>query len=346
LLIGIIYSASFGNKAKLTIAQGESGSALGYSIKFVGTDKITPREERADFEVSKGQRAFAAFSTSKETRRGNDLQYVRTPFIKKRALSDLYLSLENLTDDSQMNMQSIDLKLGDSVKVDANTIVFAGFDSDENARRLAKFQPITFQIAKGKSYTFKNRIITFDRFDMGQHQGGLASKIGASLIVEYQGKATRVTPTYEPGPSGEHSSPPVEMPGGGTIALSAIKADVGAVQLTYSPSGQIPDIRLGTVLSIKSGEDTMTVMPVFDPATAHGHSLTFLPDSSQLFLIDINAVDSTASYILLPTKKPILATIEFSNKPMINLVWLGFLTIVFGTTLAVVRRMKETGALK
>ncbi|HBC46285.1 MAG TPA: hypothetical protein DCZ43_04495, partial [candidate division Zixibacteria bacterium] len=56
----------------------------------------------------------------------------------------------------------------------------------------------------------------------------------------------------------------------------------------------------------------------------------------------VDAKNDSASYVLIPAQAAALATIELSTKPMINFVWLGFLIIVVGSGLAVVRRMRES----
>jgi cytochrome c biogenesis factor len=58
--------------------------------------------------------------------------------------------------------------------------------------------------------------------------------------------------------------------------------------------------------------------------------------------VDVDARTDSAGFVFVPPQLPTLATIESSTKPMINLVWLGFLTIVVGAGIAVLRRMKES----
>lgn len=342
LLIGIIISSSYGNRTKVSISQDETGKALGYDIKFIGTERISAKEERSYFDVTQGNSTFKAYSTSKEMRRGNQSQYVRTPYIKKYLLSDMYLSLENLTDGGQTEMEPFELKLGESANIAGNTILFSGYDSPENAAKLAKFQPQVFEVRKGESFEVKGMKITFEKFDMGQHESGMASQIGALLHVNYRGKTTDIIPRYEPTGEGQHIAQPVELPGGGSLILTAIKADIGAVTLTYSAGGEIAQIKIGTILKVMSGADSLTISPVFDPAHAHGeHSVTALPNGSQLYLLDVNAATNTASYVIVPPQAAQLATIEVSTKPMINLVWFGFSIIIIGSAISWIRRSQD-----
>jgi hypothetical protein len=343
MLLGVLFSSSFGEKTKATIPAGGARTALGYDIKFVGTERTGAKEEQTNFEVRKGDAVFAAHSVSKEMRRGNDIQVARTPHIKKYLLSDLYLSLENITEGDQINMQPLTLGQGGKADFGDKSIVFAGFDSEENKRLLAKNQPLIFDIAKGETIDISGRKVTFEKFEMAGHEQGMASTVGAVMHVELNGQTTAVTPTYEPLAGGDHRSHAVDLPGGGAIALAAIRADIGAVSLSYSTGEQTEAPKLGTDLLVITDADTARVTPVLDPNTAHGEaSVATFADGSQLFLVDIDARNDSASYVYVPSQEPMLATIEISTKPMINLVWLGFLTIVVGAAVAVYRRMKES----
>jgi cytochrome c-type biogenesis protein CcmF len=343
MLMGIILSSSFGTKTKITIPVGESKSAMGYDIKFLGTDRVGAKEEQTNFEVKHGDEVFTAHSVTKAMGRGDNVQFARTPHIKKYLLSDLYLSLENITEGDQINMQPFTLGIAGKSELGGRQFVFAGFDSDENKRRMAKLQPQVYEVAKGQSFNLGDRKVTFEKFEMGAHESGTASNIGAVLHVEQGGKTTTVTPLYEPMAGGDHRSHPVDMPGGGAIALTAIRADIGSVSLSYSTTKEDISVKLGTHLLIINGADTTKAVPVFDPSSAHGEqSVTTFNDGSQLFLVDIDARNDSATYVYVPSQDPMLATVELSTKPMINLVWLGFLTIVIGAAMSFFRRMKES----
>jgi cytochrome c-type biogenesis protein CcmF len=343
MLIGIMLSSSFGHRTKVTIPAGESRSALGYDVKFVGTERAGEKEELTNFEVRKGNDVFAAHSVTKEMRSGKNMQFARTPHIKKFLLSDLYLSLENISDAGQINMQPFQLGIGGGTQLGGKQFVFTGFDSDKNKELIAKFQPQTFDLGKGESFKLGDRKVTFERFEMGQHEQGMASKIGAVLQVETNGRDTTITPAYEPLAGGDHRSHPVDMPGGGVIALSAIRADIGSVGLSYSATKESPAVEVGIHLMVISGNDTSNVTPTYDPSITHGeNSVATFKDGSQLFLVDVDAGNDSAAFVYIPSQEPMLATIELSTKPMINLVWLGFLTIVVGAVMAVFRRMKES----
>lgn len=78
------------------------------------------------------------------------------------------------------------------------------------------------------------------------------------------------------------------------------------------------------------------------PGMAHNmESMVTLPDSARLFLVAVNARSDSASFVLVPPIPTAEATVEISTKPMINLVWLGFIIIVIGSGIAVLRRMLE-----
>ncbi|MEE8418115.1 MAG: cytochrome c biogenesis protein CcsA, partial [candidate division Zixibacteria bacterium] len=152
LLLGFIFSSTLGSSQKLTIPEGDSRSALGYEIRFTGTARTAPKEETAHFELIKGDNTINAYSISKEMRRGDQLQYVRTPHIKKFLTHDLYLSLENLADPAADDVRPFELRTGEAKTILGKTVIFEGYDSEKKARRLAQAQPTVFQLAKGESY--------------------------------------------------------------------------------------------------------------------------------------------------------------------------------------------------
>jgi cytochrome c-type biogenesis protein CcmF len=342
LLIGFILSSTFTSSEKLTITEGDSESALGYAIKFAGTAKTAPEEEETYFELSKGDNTIYAYSISKEMRRGNQLQYARTPHIKKFLSYDLYLSLENLTSPMPGDLRPFELHPGEARRIFGKTVIFEGYDSDEKARRLAQIQPTTFQLAKGGSHKLDDAVITFEGFEMGEHQKSMTEAIGARLKVNYNSRTSSVTPTYQPTQGTAFISKPVEFPSGGYITLIRIMADAGSVVLSHSPTEHPPDLDLGTIVKVVSGSDTSTVKPVYNPSQESDQkAMVRLPDGSRLLLLDLQARENLAHFVFEPAGMPILASIEISIKPMINLVWIGFLIIVAGAVVAVFRRMSE-----
>ncbi len=343
LLIGFIFSSTFGSSQKLTIPEDDSKSALGYAIKFTGTTRTAPEEETAYFELSRGNNTIYAYSISKEMRRGNQLQYTRTPHIKKFLSHDLYLSLENLADPMPGDVRPFELHAGESERVFGKTVIFEGYDSEERARRLAQVQPTIFQLAKGESHTLSDATVTFESFEMGEHQQGMTGDIGARLKVDYNGRTSSIIPTYLPTQGTASISEPVKFPSGGYIKLIKIMADAGSVVLSHSPTEELPDMNVGAVVKVVSGLDTTTVKPVYNPSQEHGQKATvMLPDGSRLILLDLQAGENLAHFVLEPASMPLLASIEISTKPMINLVWIGFLMIVAGAVVAIFRRMAES----
>lgn len=339
MLIGIILSSGFGQTVKTSIPMGESRQALGYDIKFTGTEALKQKEEMAHFDLLKDGNTFRATSISKEMKRGNQMQYVRTPFIEKFLFYDLYLSLENLTEPNQHSALPLEMKIGEQVPVMGATLQFDGYDSDKNARALSQHQGNSYELAKGESVTINKARVTFKEFDMSQHEGGMASGIGAKIDVVYKGKTSTIIPQYAP----SMSSPQLmDFPSGGYVAVTKIKADEGKITLSYSPDKKAPEMEVGAVVNVMTQFDTTMVMPLYNPAEPNSQkSKAMLPDGSTLFLTEIDAGNNTARFILSPPQMAQVASIAISTKPMINLVWFGFILLVIGAIVAVFRRMRE-----
>jgi cytochrome c-type biogenesis protein CcmF len=339
MLIGVIFSSGFGDFAKITVIEGDSGSVIGYAVSFTGSEQITPKEKKSYFEINDGGGVIQASSTSKEVQRGQQLQYVRTPHIEKFALYDLYLSLENLTEPDPHSSLHLDLKSGESVMLAELILQFDGYDSDSRARELAGLQAREFEISKGQTITVDDARVTFQGYDMSRHEGGMGSGIGAKLKVDYKGQTYALVPFFSPV---QTAPEPVAMPSGGYVSLTRIRADAGSVILSFQPEKAIDDIEVGTVINVIRDDDTSMVIPVFNPSVSDNERATVtLDDGSKLTLVSLNVEQNTAHFDFAPPQRPGMAMIALSTKPMINLVWLGFLMIIGGTVIAVVRRMGE-----
>ncbi|UCC78404.1 MAG: cytochrome c biogenesis protein CcsA [Candidatus Zixiibacteriota bacterium] len=341
MLIGIIFSSTFGKSQKVAVSLGDSKSALDYSVYFKAHEPTIPKEQRSYFELSRGNKTIQAHTDSKEMARGNQIQYVRTPYIHKYPLSDLYLSVENLTIPNADDIKPFNLAVGEEKNIYGTKIIFNGFDSDKNLKRLADYQPEVAEITKGNSTVIGGRSVKFINFEMSQHQDEGGTQIGAILEVKLDGKTKTVTPYYFLQASGQYSSPAADFPGGGKISLIQILADRGSVVLSYSRMSEIPDIELGALVTVISGADTALALPIFDSGNPHSSdSEAEVPDGT-LRIVDINPRENHAQFIFDPESQPLLATVELSTKPMINLVWIGFLGIVAGAAVAFFRRMAE-----
>ena len=131
------------------------------------------------------------------------------------------------------------------------------------------------------------------------------------------------------------------FPGGGKISLTGINADKGSVTLSFVTTEEMPAIVLGANTTVISGSDTSSVTPSFNAADPFSNSTQVEAGGGTLHLVDVNPAGNSAQFVFLPRTQPILATIEVSTKPMINLVWIGFMLLVAGAVVAFYRRISE-----
>ncbi|HSM51031.1 MAG TPA: hypothetical protein VLA75_06490, partial [Thermoanaerobaculia bacterium] len=87
------------------------------------------------------------------------------------------------------------------------------------------------------------RFLGFD-LDAGAHGAMPAASepmtVGAVLEISRDGQSERVTPLFRFSPDGSTEFPPVEIPGGGSVALSGIDAESGAVELLLAGLPDLP----------------------------------------------------------------------------------------------------------
>ena len=341
MLIGVIFSSSFGKNRKASIPMGDSRTALGYDIKFVSHEPSVPKEYKSNFEITKGDKTIHAYTISKEMTRGNQVQYARTPYIHKYLFSDLYFSLENLGTPSGNEMQPFALTAGESHNLNGMKILFSGFDSEDKVARLKGYQPEMLELTKGQSTVMGGNNVKFVNFEMSQHQAEGGTQIGAILNVERGMGIETVTPYYVMMPGGNVNSPPVDFPGGGQISLIRINANSGSVILSYTSGDKVPDIDLGIGINLINGSDTASSDFLYKTADPMNSRTEMDVPGGTLHLMDINPDERTIQIIFNPEQEPMLATIEISTKPMINLVWIGFLTVVIGAIFSFFRRIGE-----
>jgi hypothetical protein len=98
---------------------------------------------------------------------------------------------------------------------------------------------------------------------------------------------------------------------------------------------------LGVLLTIISGSDTSFALPTLNTLDPHGADAEVKIPGGELHLVDINPKDNVVQFMRHPEVQPLIAAIELSTKPMINLVWIGFLGIVAGAIVAFYRRITE-----
>jgi len=286
MLIGIISSSTFGSGEKITVLLGNSKTALDYSIHFKDHESTVPKEQRSYFELTKGNKTILARTDSKGMVRGNQIQFVRTPFIYKYFLSDLYFSLENLADPALEDIKPFNLSAGEL---------------------LAEYRPEIVEISKGSSTSIGDRKVKFANFETSQHQDNMGTKIGAILEIEYEKKTETIIPYYILLAGGNYSSPPVDFPGGGKISLVQILADRGSVVLSYSPEDEIPDIELGISVTVVSGTDTASVLLTYDASAPFSSDTEAEIPGGSLHLVDINPEDKQVQLIYYPESQPLLA---------------------------------------
>ncbi len=95
------------------------------------------------------------------------------------------------------------------------------------------------QLAKGEEATAGDLTIRFADFDLtaagGDPQTHFTSggqvAIGADLEVSRGGETVRLVPLYSFSQSGQLETPPLEIPGGGSIAMTGINPNTGRVQI-------------------------------------------------------------------------------------------------------------------
>ncbi len=202
ILIGFLASSAYDQSVKVTLHQGERVSVGELALTF---QRFLGREgrlrERAEVLVERqdgsSYLAYPQIFVNDRTR-----QLMVHPSVESFLLADLYLSpLEFDPGRAASTLAEVELAKGESRSLGGVEVAFAGFDMGAGGNALA-------QMASGAPVTIK-----------------------ALLDVTRDGVTERLEPIYRFEQSGRVEFPPVELPGGGRLAIGGINATAGAVRL-------------------------------------------------------------------------------------------------------------------
>ena len=197
ILLGIIASSGYDESTKVTLEMGVPRQVGDATLTFT---KMVPRRgfEKEGMEIAVLRNGKQFTVTPKMFMNDRTRQLMVNPDIRHSPLMDFYVSPIE-------------------------------FDPGQSA----------LQLAKGSSGQIGNVTVRFDGFDlqaegnaMAQMAAGKPVVIGANLEVTQDGKTSKIKPLYQLNPgTGEVSSVPVSLPGGGALAVEGIDASNGAVRL-------------------------------------------------------------------------------------------------------------------
>ncbi len=211
ILLGIIASSGYDESTKVTLTQGVPKKLDGMTLTF--TRHIPPQgreKERMEVQVARaGQAPFLVYP--KMFMNSRTRQMMVNPDIKSSPFQDLYVS---------------------------------PIEFDPGQPRL--------QLTKGQTGQIGDVEVRFVQFNLNMDGNALVSMkagkpvtIGAQLAITKAGRTVEVTPVYRLDPaSGAVESPPLPLPGGGTVLVSGINAGNGAVQIETTGLANLPKLAL------------------------------------------------------------------------------------------------------
>jgi len=208
LFIGILASSAYDESRKLTLVQGQPAKVGELTLTF---NRFLPRsetqKERAEVAVQRADGstwlAYPKIFVNDRTR-----QLMVHPDIQSGVLADLYLSpLEYDPGDAAGEVRQVEMSKGEESSYGDLTLRFVGFDLERNGNALVN-------MTSGKPVT-----------------------IGAKVQVTQGGVTRELEPEYHFSPNGQAEFPPLELPGGGRIALAGINASQGQARFLVEMAG-------------------------------------------------------------------------------------------------------------
>jgi len=203
LLIGILASSAYDESVKLTLEQGKpvvTGDLTLTFQRFLG--RSGEEKERAEVLVARADGtswlAYPKIFVNDRTR-----QLMVNPAIRSGLFSDLYLSPLEYDPGGQGAGSQLQLAKGREGRLGDLSVRFLDFDLGDRGATLAK-------MAAGEMVTIK-----------------------ANVEVTRNGVTSKLEPVYRFSRGGESEIVPLDLPGGGRMAVGRINASAGEVQLLF-----------------------------------------------------------------------------------------------------------------
>lgn len=173
MLLGVIASAAYSGEEMFTMTSGETVSAYGAEIQFVGAVKgETPEKGYLDLRVIRNGDTVAAHPKLYISEYSQ--QVMRTPYIENGLIYDVYLA-------------PLDHKA-----------------TEPHAHGLT--------LAKGQATEYGGWNITFERYDMSQHGEAGSMSVGAVIRAERDDLSHEIIPVMQSTTEGKKSAP-IAIPG-------------------------------------------------------------------------------------------------------------------------------------
>ena len=198
LLLGVIASAAYSGEEVFTLTSGESATAYGAEIQFIGAVRgETPEKGHLDLRLIRDgdtTHAQPKLYVSDYTQ-----QVMRTPYIETGFLYDVYL---------------------------------APLD-----HKATEHRGHAITLVKGRTMHYNGWNLTFDRYDMSQHGEGESMRVGAVINAEQNGLTHEIAPAMESSLEGKRSTP-ITIPGTGmTLSLVGLSVEQKSVTLEVEDPG-------------------------------------------------------------------------------------------------------------
>ncbi len=201
ILLGFLASSAYDESVKVTLAQGVPQQVGEMTLTF---NRFVPRtatsRESMEVAVERGGKRFLAYPKMFVNDRTQQLMV--NPYVESTFVADLYFSpLEYDPGEGAGSVRQLQLAKGEEKALGALRVRFLGFNMNRNGNALA-------QMTQGKPV-----------------------EIGAQIEVQRGDDVAQLEPVYRFQGSGQVEFPALQLPGGGRVAVGAINASAGAVEL-------------------------------------------------------------------------------------------------------------------
>ena len=355
MLVGIITSSAYDRSAKVVLPLGQSRSALGYTLTFQGVERPTPTARQAMLVkvTSPGGATYVAHPhmfKSQKTR-----QLVANPDVRVRLTHDLYVSPIEFDPGRQPdNGLSLQLGKGETGSAGPFTLTFDGFEMS-GSHASSNTISIGARLTVRKGTTTDTVTPT-----LSQTPSGLQS--APATLPGLDGASVRLL-----GVDANTGSVFVQVLGVPALGVGdratlhkGAALDYRGVQLTFEDfdlSDFDPEagrIHIGATFSVLDANGSKSTITPSMRNGANGQefetaSIPGIP-GAMLKVDRMNPNAETVEAVVLDPEappdpgEPMRFSVDFTVKPMIQLLWGGLVVMIIGGVMSVIRRRGEFAA--
>ncbi len=352
MLVGIITSSAYDRTTKVVLPLGQARQALGYTLTFKGVEQSTPTARQAMIVEVKSPGGGTYEAHPHLFRNEKTKQLVANPDVRVHLTRDLYISPIEFDPGRQPdNGLSLQLGKGESGTAGPFTLTFQGFDMSGGHMGSGTVSiGARLLVRNGSETATVTPTLTQDTSGLKSAPAALPGAAGTSVsLLGVDANTGRVFVQV--------AGVPALGVGTRAVLHKGASLDYRGVKLTFEDfdlsdfDPQAGKIHIGATFSVaEAGGAKAEITPaVRNGAAGEEYENAAIPGltGAMLRVGRMNPDAETVEAIVLDPNappdpgEPMRFSVDFTVKPLIQLLWAGLVVMLIGGVMSVVRRREE-----